>query len=180
MNNYYLKKVYEAMIQMTEQEIENITKTEIITEKGSGNILDEFEFVRMLSEDLKKSDDTLLSFPKDYYLGVLSQFLMLLAESCRHDKDNVHVSIGDMNSIENNSNNKITDTINVKTMRTVLIEQVITAKGVRYQILDADTKTLLDNAQGAGFKSEDKAASYAEAHGWVIINSFTINSTSLF
>lgn len=65
-------------------------------------------------------------------------------------------------------------------MRKVKIQPFQTPKGNRYQITDAQTGAIIENAQGYGFKTESNAIAYAEAHGWTVLNTLTNHIAPLF
>lgn len=43
-------------------------------------------------------------------------------------------------------------------------------KGARYLISDSKTGTVIDDAQGYGFKSPEAVMNYAETKGWIVVN----------
>ncbi len=62
----------------------------------------------------------------------------------------------------------------------VSIEYAPEIKGGRYVIYDAKTKTTLENAQGYGFSTYEKAENYATAHNWQVMNLNFLIPTNTF
>lgn len=53
-------------------------------------------------------------------------------------------------------------------------------KGQRYIIVDPTTGTVIDDAQGHGFRSQSNAEAYADAKGWVVLNREVVECNQLF
>ena len=47
---------------------------------------------------------------------------------------------------------------------------IITLNSSRYVICDATTKSVIENAQGYGFSTFEKAENFAVSHGWIVDN----------
>lgn len=65
--------------------------------------------------------------------------------------------------------------------RLVIITLRPCKNGNRYVICDTETEIVIENAQGHGFSSFEKAENFALSHGWLAINKpETPESTPLF
>ncbi len=62
----------------------------------------------------------------------------------------------------------------------VQIIDVMTEYGRRYIIIDPATASVIDNAQGYGFKTASKAEAYANRQCLYVINQNIIDSKPLF
>lgn len=54
------------------------------------------------------------------------------------------------------------------------------AHGQRFIIVDAITGTIIDDAQGFGFRSKSSAEAYADAQRWYVLNREVVESGPLF
>lgn len=56
----------------------------------------------------------------------------------------------------------------------------VTKKNEQRYVITDPVETVIDDAQGHGFRTEANAVAYAKQHDWVVINLPTVESNSLF